>query len=148
MNNLPELIKKLKPFLEKRGYFFNPDEEMTNALLEGLLVNQERYGYRFCPCRLATGEYLPDRDAVCPCDVRDRDIAEFGSCFCGLYVSQDVFMQKKEIASIPDRRNDPKPENRVWRCQVCGYVCARSEAPDVCPICGVAHDRFEPYQFA
>jgi len=23
----------------------------------------------------------------------------------------------------------------VWRCKVCGYLCARNEAPGVCPIC-------------
>jgi ferredoxin-thioredoxin reductase catalytic subunit len=139
------MINKLKPYLEKRGYFFNPDEDMTTALLEGLVVNEKRYGYPFCPCRLATGDVNLDRDAICPCNVRDWDINEFNTCFCGLYVSREVFMQKKAIQSIPDRRNSPKPENKLWRCQVCGYICARPHPPDICPICGVSHDRFEPY---
>jgi rubrerythrin len=33
----------------------------------------------------------------------------------------------------------------VWRCTVCGYLCAREDAPEICPICGVAHDRFERF---
>lgn len=31
----------------------------------------------------------------------------------------------------------------VWRCKVCGYLCARDEPPDICPICKVTKDRFE-----
>lgn len=30
----------------------------------------------------------------------------------------------------------------VWRCDVCGYICARDEAPEICPICGAKKDRF------
>jgi rubrerythrin len=34
----------------------------------------------------------------------------------------------------------------VWRCDVCGYVCARDDAPEICPICGAKHDRFQKYE--
>jgi len=34
-------------------------------------------------------------------------------------------------------------EIRVWRCKVCGYLCARTEPPEVCPICKVGKERFE-----
>lgn len=33
----------------------------------------------------------------------------------------------------------------VWRCRVCGYICARDQAPDVCPICGASQERFEKF---
>jgi ferredoxin-thioredoxin reductase catalytic subunit len=33
----------------------------------------------------------------------------------------------------------------VWRCRVCGYLCARDEPPNVCPICKVTKDRFERF---
>jgi len=38
-------------------------------------------------------------------------------------------------------------EIRVWRCKVCGYLCARKGPPEVCPICKVTRDRFEPFEF-
>lgn len=38
-------------------------------------------------------------------------------------------------------------EVRVWRCRVCGYLCARLEPPEVCPICKVPRERFEPFEF-
>jgi len=33
----------------------------------------------------------------------------------------------------------------VWRCRVCGYLCAREQPPEVCPICKVKKDRFERF---
>jgi rubrerythrin len=33
----------------------------------------------------------------------------------------------------------------VWRCQVCGYLAARDEPPEVCPICKARKDRFERF---
>jgi len=33
----------------------------------------------------------------------------------------------------------------IWRCRVCGYLCARERPPGVCPICGAKHDRFERF---
>jgi rubrerythrin len=33
----------------------------------------------------------------------------------------------------------------VWRCKVCGYLCARDEPPEICPICKVKKDRFERF---
>ncbi len=63
------------------GYNLNPDREFTSALVEGLLVNQERYGYQVCPCRRALGDRQQDLDIICPCDYRDADLEEFGSCY-------------------------------------------------------------------
>jgi len=33
----------------------------------------------------------------------------------------------------------------VWRCVVCGYLCARKSPPPVCPICKAKKDRFEEF---
>jgi ferredoxin-thioredoxin reductase catalytic chain len=33
----------------------------------------------------------------------------------------------------------------VWRCKVCGYLCARDGPPEVCPICKARKDRFERF---
>ncbi|MGQ9583713.1 MAG: ferredoxin-thioredoxin reductase catalytic domain-containing protein [Thermoplasmatota archaeon] len=33
----------------------------------------------------------------------------------------------------------------VWRCRVCGYLCARDRPPNVCPICKAGADRFERF---
>jgi ferredoxin-thioredoxin reductase catalytic chain len=33
----------------------------------------------------------------------------------------------------------------VWRCKVCGYLCAREAPPDTCPICKAKKERFEQF---
>jgi ferredoxin-thioredoxin reductase catalytic subunit len=134
---------------QKHRYFLNYDKEFALGLVESLMTNSDRYGYESCPCRLATGKRQEDIDIICPCYYRDSDIVDFGACFCGLYVSKYIFNSKGQIKPIKERR--PNIEERramsnknfpVWRCNVCGYLCSRDDAPDVCPICGADHDRF------
>ena len=81
-----------------------PTAEFTRELVKSLLVNEERYGYPACPCRLAAGDKADDLDIICPCDYRDADLNEFGACFCALYVAQDILEGKRQAASIPERR--------------------------------------------
>ncbi|MCU0237473.1 MAG: ferredoxin:glutaredoxin reductase [Acidobacteria bacterium] len=156
------LLEKLRNEAEGSGYHLNPDREFTRELVRSLLINQERYGYWACPCRLAAGDKASDLDIVCPCDYRDADLNEFGSCYCALYVSQEVLDGTKQAAPIPERR-PPISKRRaaraevagaaltgklsqpVWRCKVCGYLCAREEPPGVCPICKAKKDRFERF---
>lgn len=106
--DIDRVYRMLKMAAEKSGYCLNPDEEMARELVRGLLINQHRYGYWACPCRLASGNREDDRDIICPCDYRDADIAEYGTCYCSLYVSQEVAEGKREITSIPERRPPEK----------------------------------------
>ena len=159
---IDNLYNDLMTFGKKRGYLLNPDVEFSKSLVESLVVNEQRYGYQACPCRLATGKGVEDLDIICPCDYRDADLTDFGACYCGLYVNKAIFEGKRDIRPIPERRPtkevrqkmaEEKKNNTfevgklpVWRCQVCGYLCAREEAPEICPICGVTHDRFERFE--
>ena len=77
-------------------------------LLDALLVNKERYGYMVCPCRLASGDRDNDRDIICPCDYREPDVAEFGSCYCNLYVSNEWNEGKIDQEYVPERRPPEK----------------------------------------
>ena len=157
-----DLHRRLDREAEAAGYHLNPDAAFARELVEGLLVNQARYGYMACPCRLATGVREEDVDIVCPCDYRDADVAEHGACYCALYVSAAVKEGRAKAAPIPERR-PPPPERRagartpparlgataltqpVWRCKVCGYLCARPGPPETCPICKAKKDRFERF---
>jgi ferredoxin-thioredoxin reductase catalytic subunit len=99
-----QLYIALKKVQEPRGYFLNRDMDKTLALLEGLLTNRERYGYMACPCRLAAEDIDADRDIICPCTYRHEDIKEYGSCYCGLYVSRDCHQGLAEPRFVPERR--------------------------------------------
>jgi ferredoxin-thioredoxin reductase catalytic subunit/rubredoxin len=166
-----ELYRKLKKDAEDNGYNLNPDVEFVRDLIRGLLVNEQRYGYISCPCRLSTGKKEDDLDIICPCDYRDPDLDKYGACFCALYVSKDVLEGKKQLGSIPESR-PPKnvreqgktgasgqaagasgvpPAGKcflsypVYRCKVCGYLCARENPPEICPVCKAKKDRFERF---
>ncbi len=159
VNEIESYYNKLREDGESGGYNLNPDIEFTRDLVEGLIVNEKRYGYPACPCRAANGNRKEDLDIICPCDYRDPDLDEFEACFCGLYVSKRVIENKLSIDSIPERRPLPKDRNTahssevsvlnitvpVWRCRVCGYLCAREKPPEICPICKVKKDRFERF---
>jgi len=164
------LYERLDREAEASGYHLNPDREFTRELVEGLLVNERRYGYWACPCRLATGDKQKDLDIICPCDYRDPDLLDWGACYCCLYVSEEIARGEREPQPIPERRppegqrpqdqtSSSQPEENsfvkkpavpgqampVWRCRVCGYLCAREKPPAVCPICKAKQDRFEQF---
>jgi len=157
---IDRIYERLKDEAEASGYHLNPDIEFTKALIRSLLINEKRYGYWACPCRLAEGSKEADLDIICPCDYRDSDLSQYGACYCGLYVSGEIFKGEKRLQSIPERR-PPKEERKkteqkdevritslplpVWRCKVCGYLCARNEPPEICPICKAKKDRFERF---
>jgi ferredoxin-thioredoxin reductase catalytic chain len=165
-DQIETLYRQLNGEAEESGYHLNPDLEFTKDLAASLLVNEQRYGYRSCPCRLSSGNKQDDLDIICPCDYRDADIAEHGACYCALYVNERIARGEQKAKSIPERR----PKNRVpakdsqpirpaalsetslphlsvpiWRCKVCGYLCGRENPPEKCPICKVPKERFERF---
>lgn len=106
-----ELYEMLKKVQEPKGYFFSQDLERTMELMEALLANKERYGYMCCPCRLSAGDREKDADIICPCTYREPDVAEFGSCYCNLYVSQEWNQSGKPREYVPERR---PPEKMIF----------------------------------
>jgi ferredoxin-thioredoxin reductase catalytic chain len=105
------LFTRLDEEAESAGYHLNPDRKFTLGLIEGMLVNDRRYGYWACPCRLASGVKKEDLDIICPCDYRDADISDHGACYCGLYVSQEIVDGKRKVTRVPERR--PSEDKRA-----------------------------------
>ncbi len=98
------LYEVLAKYAESQGIQLNKDKEYVMEILEGLLTNEARYGYRSCPCRLAAGIKEKDADIICPCIYKNPDIKEYGSCYCGLYVSRDWNEEKIRRKRVPERR--------------------------------------------
>ena len=156
-----KLYERLRREGESAGYYLNPDVAFTKELVKGLLINERRYGYWACPCRLASGNKEEDLDIICPCDYRDPDLTDYDACYCALYVSWAALKGEKKVKSIPERR-PPSGERKklgpgsatktissfplpLWRCRVCGYLCAREGPPELCPICKAKKERFERF---
>lgn len=149
---------RLQDEAEHSGYHLNPDVSVTRHLVRGLIANEKRYGYQACPCRCAGGRKEDDLDIICPCNYRDPDLAEYGACYCALYVSDRIAGGLAEAAPIPERRPPASERSEsiyrqesavpsalpypVLRCPVCGYLCARDAPPEHCPICHAMGERF------
>ena len=103
-----QLYEQLKSVQEPKGYFFNKDRDLVFDLLSALLTNKERYGYMCCPCRLASGDREKDRDILCPCAYREADVAQYGSCYCALYVSKEWNQGAVDHVYVPERRPPEK----------------------------------------
>ncbi len=102
--NAEQLHEMLKKAQEPKGYYFSDDTERVMDLMNALLANKDRYGYMVCPCRLSSGDREKDRDIICPCVYRTEDVAEFGSCYCNLYVSREWNEGKIPREYVPERR--------------------------------------------
>ena len=172
MITLEKVRQRAESDAKTYGYYLNPDPDFLKDLLEGLKQNEERYGYPSCPCRLASGKFDFDRDIICPCDYRDPDVAEYGACYCALYVRNDLFEGKTPILPVPERRpiekqvraygkavETPEAEKpseaaaviskapsevklKLWYCKQCGYVVFREDPPYICPICKAKREMF------
>jgi ferredoxin-thioredoxin reductase catalytic chain len=167
---IEQVRKRAEADAQTFGYYLTPDPDLLQGLLDGLKVNEERYGYPSCPCRLASGNFDYDRDIICPCDYRDPDVAEFGACYCRLYVNKDIYEGKTPLPTVPERRpvekqsrafgpaappSEAKPAAaaeekdehiqigpKLWYCKQCGYVVFREEPPYICPICKAKREMF------
>ena len=112
MITLEQVRQRAEADAKTYGYYLTPDADLLTAFLEGLKVNEDRYGYPLCPCRLASGKYEYDRDIICPCDYRDPDVAQYGTCYCRLYVNKAVY-ESKNLPEVPERRPIEK-QNRAY----------------------------------
>jgi ferredoxin-thioredoxin reductase catalytic subunit len=164
MISIDDVKRRAERDAKSRGVHLTPDEKLLQSLLEGLKTNEERYGYPSCPCRMASGNLETDRDIICPCDYRDPDVAEYGCCYCSLYVDDEIHEGRKQARAIPERRpydkqmatlglaeketkeatgEMEKTSRRLLYCKQCGYMVFREDPPYVCPICQAKREMFE-----
>jgi ferredoxin-thioredoxin reductase catalytic subunit/rubredoxin len=168
---LEQVRKRAEADAKTYGYYLTPQPDLLQMFVEGLKTNEDRYGYASCPCRLATGNFEIDRDIICQCDYRDPDVAQYGACYCRLYVNKAVF-ESQNLPEVPERRPIEKQERaygasaakqapaqekttsiapqaqktevkkKLWYCKQCGYVVYREDPPYICPICKAKKEFF------
>jgi ferredoxin-thioredoxin reductase catalytic subunit len=83
--NEEELTKLMEKYAKSKGFRLNPDREVVNVIIKGLLENEKRHGYRYCPCRVLTGKKEDDAPKICPCKWHKDEIKQMGHCHCGLF---------------------------------------------------------------
>jgi len=107
-SSIDEEIEKIrkwaKRYAERNGLILNPDEKELNTVLRGLARNWVRFGRRYCPCRLRTGDPKEDKKIICPCTYHQDEIAREGACHCRLFFRAD-----------PGRKEEHNKETEVTR---------------------------------
>ena len=83
---IEEIIKSYQMYAEKNGFKLNPDREVVERLIKGMLENEKKFGDRYCPCRRVTGNPEEDKPKICPCQWHREEIGKNGHCLCGLFV--------------------------------------------------------------
>ncbi|HOT94874.1 MAG TPA: ferredoxin-thioredoxin reductase catalytic domain-containing protein [Methanoregulaceae archaeon] len=74
---------------ESNGIRLNPDERQLAVVIRGLVRNRERFGERYCPCRIRTGDPEKDQQIICPCIFRDEELKADGRCHCNLFFTKE-----------------------------------------------------------
>jgi len=79
------LIESYKKYAKDNGFKLNPNQEVVERLIKGLLATEKKYGAKYCPCRRVTGNKEEDRPKICPCRWHREEIEKDGHCHCGLF---------------------------------------------------------------
>jgi ferredoxin-thioredoxin reductase catalytic subunit len=71
-------------------FVFNSDKRLVADVVKGVLENEEKKGFRFCPCRLPTGDEVKNLGLICPCNFKVQDTwKDRGECWCSLFVKSE-----------------------------------------------------------
>lgn len=80
-----QVLEISRKYAEHAGFMLNPDPEIVDTVIKGLVANEKKHGFRYCPCRLVTGDKEKDRLIICPCVYHKQEIREQGHCHCMLF---------------------------------------------------------------
>lgn len=77
-------------YADRNGWILNPDNKVLERVIRGLARNEQRFGHRYCPCRLLSHNAEKDKAIICPCIYHKDEIAKDGHCHCMLYYRKDT----------------------------------------------------------
>ncbi|MEM2956496.1 MAG: anaerobic carbon-monoxide dehydrogenase catalytic subunit [Candidatus Pacearchaeota archaeon] len=101
--NEKEILKFSKEYAKKAGFVLNKDKKQLDYIIKSLKKNEEKYGFRFCPCRVVTGNFEEDRIIICPCIYHKQEIKDMGHCLCRLFFDPKRIV-KGEICEIEEKK--------------------------------------------
>ena len=81
-----DFVEKSKKHAAENGFNLNPDEKVVERIVNGIFMNEEKHGEKYCPCRRISGDKVEDAKKICPCVWHKDEIAKDGNCFCRLFV--------------------------------------------------------------
>lgn len=83
-----EFLEFAKKHAEEKGIMLNPDERIVQGIIKGLFMKEEKFGEKYCPCRVVGGNKEKDKEIICPCIFHMDEIKDMGHCHCNLFVKK------------------------------------------------------------
>lgn len=81
-----EFIEQSKKHAAENRFQLNPNEKIVAGIVNGIFLNEQKHGEKYCPCRRVTGDKAEDAKKICPCVWHKDEIAKDGHCLCNLFV--------------------------------------------------------------
>jgi len=81
-------------FCKGNNFILNPDKAHVDTIIEGVLLNEKKFGLKLCPCRLRDGTREKDIELICPCNFKIHTTwlkpvdGRGAMCWCGLFVKK------------------------------------------------------------
>lgn len=82
------LISRSEDYAKRNNLMLNKNKKVVDAIIKGLLRNEDKYGELYCPCRAITQNKEEDKKIICPCVYHMQEIKEMSRCHCGLFVKK------------------------------------------------------------
>lgn len=87
--NKQEIINSFEDFCQNNEFELNPNKFHVEACIDGILENEKKYGLKYCPCRIVSGDFNKDIELICPCNFTiQKKYNEQGECWCGLFAKK------------------------------------------------------------
>jgi ferredoxin-thioredoxin reductase catalytic subunit len=84
-SDVSAIIDRYDNYAKSNGFRLNPDKKTVERVINGLLLNEKKYGKRYCPCRRVSGNEEEDSKKICPCAFHKEELEKDGHCFCNLF---------------------------------------------------------------
>ena len=85
---IENLRKEYEEYAKEHGFILNPDREIVEKILRALLIREQKFACRYCPCRVVTGDKERDAKIICPCAHTLEEVETKGQCLCRLFVKK------------------------------------------------------------
>lgn len=83
--DIDAMIERYDNYAKSNGFRLNPNREIVEGLMKGLLANEKKHGKKYCPCRRISGNQEEDAKKICPCVFHKEEIEKDGHCCCNLF---------------------------------------------------------------
>lgn len=87
LEKIAPLRARLEKYLTGKSFYFNPDPEIVDSILNAMTKRREKFGQDYCPCRMVSGDKEKDAAIICPCVYHEAEIDKDGHCHCRLFTN-------------------------------------------------------------